>query len=815
MSSDAYIRIGSRGVRAFGQTEHHDSLIFVDVPPGCELAALRQASYGLFSNAETLLLREGSPVDSTFQQAKSAGPDDRFDQLEAQIKALKLDHVHRGLLHQPVGEPAWIEGRVEDEALILERARAVELEALLDWGEAVWRPNTYHYRLPSGEHAAGFVRVADAISHPRDAEVLASWMHDRLADGVGIVVDTGTLSGMVQALLAAVRSRHDWEAGRVNVLDGYPATAFDVARAVRETNAGNGVIGLLSVNSSGRLRGHLLDALATLPDDRPRALDVLVNKTEIEAHNQDANGVTMRTWHPRPSSKPLVSYDAENADVCQLCRNARTASLISVSPRSFDGSLPATLARVTPSVEDARRNRVLWELTDAVEGAIRLDSEPLEAVSEWRPPGPMPVVFDHERLLRIAEFREAAVAALQEELQRDRANPAHADLVLMPDHEHAMEGRAELIEAMAPILGRKLEVAPFPPRGDWSEDLRAKIRNAHDCIAVLTFGAVSGTTLHGALAAVQKSRDRGRYDLYAYVLHARLAEQRAWQTLENTYAGNVFAAWHSYLPDRSPLRDEQDTLEEISEPTENQLSKRASEFITSRTAFVSGRDANQLIGLFWGTTPETELTPNSIFGQGLHAPAVYVAVGSAMERARKDQRKEVAPVRRVFEMPAIVRSYYDPMILAAVLRWLQPHEAWWGVDVNDEGTVVKSMLARATSNDHLILLPELLLAGAQGKLNRPGIAAAQAQARSALANESLGDRQKAPIELGLALLPDYGTDDDERQQASGAQSAIRAAESPQALLKLVPDLLRDLRVGRLPPTVATELEIQITKLTDA
>jgi hypothetical protein len=171
-------------------------------------------------------------------------------------------------------------------------------------------------------------------------------------------------------------------------------------------------------------------------------------------------------------------------------------------------------------------------------------------------------------------------------------------------------------------------------------------------------------------------------------------------------------------------------------------------------------------------------------------------------------------VQRVFEMPAIVRSYYDPMILAAVLRWLQPHEAWWGVDISDEGAVVDSMLDRATLEHKLILVPELLLAAAQGKLNRPGITSAQARASSLLDDSGLTDEQKAPLKLALELSPQYGTEDDERQQTRGALAAIEGATSARELLILVPDLLRDLRAGRLSPQVANELETKVAKLSD-
>ena len=72
----------------------------------------------------------------------------------------------------------------------LSLARAIELHAMLKRGGAIWEPETYHYRLPSGEHTDKFIRFADAIQSPQDAYVIATWLSERLSDGVGVVVDT-------------------------------------------------------------------------------------------------------------------------------------------------------------------------------------------------------------------------------------------------------------------------------------------------------------------------------------------------------------------------------------------------------------------------------------------------------------------------------------------------------------------------------------------------------------------------------------------------------------------------------------------------
>src|SRR5262249_33073376 len=162
-------------------------------------------------------------------------------------------------------------------------------------------------------------------------------------------------------------------------------------------------------NSSGRLRDQLLAGLSALAPTTPRTLDVLVNKASTDQSDEVLGETRLRTWHPLPSRPPLVQYDAASADVCELCRQSSTATVISVSPRSFDGSLPAAIGRLTLSVTDARQNQELWEEADAVLSAIHLDGPPRDAVLEWRPLGNMSVSLDYDTLVARREFRRAAV----------------------------------------------------------------------------------------------------------------------------------------------------------------------------------------------------------------------------------------------------------------------------------------------------------------------------------------------------------------------------------------------------------------------
>ena len=101
-------------------------------------------------------------------------------------------------------------------------------------------------------------------------------------------------------------------------------------------------------------------------------------------------------------------------------------------------------------------------------------------------------------------------------------------------------------------------------------------------------------------------------------------------------------------------------------------------------------------------------------------------------------------------MPAIVRSYYDPIILGSLLRWLRPQEVWWGADEGDEDLTISILLERSNEAGARQLLPELLLAAAQGKVPLRSRELLMAKARVLLSSRD--PEFDAPVELGLHLL---------------------------------------------------------------
>lgn len=802
MNRDGYLRLTHQGPR-MGPTpaEGPGALVFVDIEPEAfeagSYTTLRDAPFEAVRSARWLLVRAVEqpvavggllpaavrerveavrvPGAGLLRRAIEAAPSQvrtaitprsdrlfssQLEQLREQVLRMRL-RCGMGILHQPFGAPAEIEGDLPNDEALPERARAAELEALLEWGNAVWRPSDYHYRLPSGEHAANFVRVANSLQEPRDAQVLASWLRPDLADGAGLVIDTGTLNAVALAAAADMRAA-GLDIGPVSVLDTYPTTDVDVRRAVGRARRRNAIVALLSVNSSGQVRDRLISALSDIGIGARTSLHVMLNKHEVTSDCTQERGIPTHTWHPRPGSAPLIRAGASTEEACDLCQDHRTSTLVPVSPATFDATLKAAVRTITPSVSDPRLNRALWELCDAHD-AIVLETQPRDELAPYRRPGPMPIRLDFQAMLLDKRFRERAVRALRANMHdegwRDLPGELESDVLLVPHRELALDGMAELIDELRPVIGTPRTIG-FPLDESWEGDLRDAVRGARS-LAVLMLGTVTGTHLYQALTESQTLRDPGEL-LTAIVLHPRMEEARSWETLENAYGHRLFYAWHSYLRPRSPIREEAETLDVFGQSQDSDaLSDPARAFLDERRRFCTEVSLDES-GLFWGSTPDQHLTPNSIYGEALKGPATYVAVASAMERARKQTLVRAEPERRVFEMDAIARSYYDPLILSSVLRWLEPHEPWWGWRVEDSRSIIAEMLGRLGEDDQrLVLVCELLLASAQGKLARPALGELRAFAE-ALA-ENLSERS-GPLELGLALAPQYRTHDQERRR---------------------------------------------------
>ena len=231
------------------------------------------------------------------------------------------------------------------------------------------------------------------------------------------------------------------------------------------------------------------------------------------------------------------------------------------------------------------------------------------------------------------------------------------------------------------------------------------------------------------------------------VLHAHPEDDRLWTSIRNNLTdsdGNkrLLALWLSHIPSWSPLAMERDTYRAAQqhgiEPPEllarlNELERGPAPGHT-----LLGRAGSQLLA-------------HSYFGQELGSRATLCAVGSAMQSARIRARQRGAPYWAQFDLRRVLRSYFDGLIHACILRWCEPQEAWWGPGISDCCSFLQQLEGQDFDFD--LLLPELLLAGAQEKLPEEAVAQVvdSASNRVGRNGDSLDERTRSHLQLGIDL----------------------------------------------------------------
>ena len=99
----------------------------------------------------------------------------------------------------------------------------------------------------------------------------------------------------------------------------------------------------------------------------------------------------------------------------------------------------------------------------------------------------------------------------------------------------------------------------------------------------------------------------------------------------------------------------------------------------------------------------------------------------------------------------MVRSYYDPIIMSCFLRWMRPHETFWGWTGTQARTTALHILDRAEGKHRKLLVPEMLLATAQGKLTAEAADVVVEVARDVLDRPEFEDVRPA-LTAGLMLV---------------------------------------------------------------
>ena len=674
--------------------------------------------------------------------------------------------------------------------MLLARARAVEMEAFLQWGHALWRPATYHYVLPSGKHTSTFIRLADAFQDFRAAAALATWLYGALNPEAPttVVMDIGTLMPVVGELKRAAERHRDVThssagIGQVLSLDRYPSSSLGLHTSLLGTSPDSPMLGLMSVSDSGGFAQRLLNALAALGAPTVR-IEQFVSRQQ-----SSAAAISVSPPPPRTVEDPLPLRTIEDppprrtieapwlglgepastepdGQPCRLCRNEFRARVVRINPRAMSALVLPEPDLIVPDIFEARRNASVWEAYSCAPD----DAVNLVGPTETRPAPPSVrareqlIFFEPARLVRtspatlikdrLAEFdsypKRSRGDAIRDLVQHTRDLVAsRASVVIYDTREFGLFADNEW-----QALTGALDEHDFVSSGaDWIAytpgsglDVPERLLRADSPgVLILVLGARTGLTCQRMFLAARQQWPSANFR--CLVLHAHPDNDRLWESIRNNLTDSngykrLLALWLSYIPSWSPLVTERDTYLAAQEQGMNtpELLARLDELERGPAP------GHTLLG-----RASPQLLPHSYFGQDLGSRETLCAVGSAMQSARIRASRQGAPYWAQFDLRRVLRSYFDGLIHACILRWCEPQEAWWGPDSDDCSNFLQQLEGQDFDFD--LLLPELLLAGAQEKL--PGDAVAQivdsARSRIGRSDDALDGRTKSHLRLGIAL----------------------------------------------------------------
>ncbi len=713
-------------------------------------------------------------------------PEEAADALQATLKAMGSVAAAGVIVFEVAAPPTivWshrLKDRTGHEPVLLARARAIEMEAFLDWGHALWHPDAYHYVLPSGKHTSTFIRLADAFQDLRAAPALATWLYGALNPEAltTAVMDIGTLMPVVGELQrAAERHRHvsHSSAGIAGVLslDRYPSSSLGLHTSLLGISPDSPMLGLMSVSDSGGFAQRLLNALSALGAPTVR-IEQFVSRQQSSAAAISVEPPPPRIVEDPPPQRTIEAPwlglgEAEGAEPdgqpCRLCRSARTARLVTINPRAMSALVLPEPDLIVPDIFDARRNASVWEA---------YHSAPDSAVNLVGPTGTRPppesvrareeLIFFEPTLLvkaspatliedRLAEFerypKRDREDTIRDFVQRTRDLVASRASVVMYDARERRLLTNDEWQALAETLGKHGFVSDdadwiaYTPDPDRDAPDRPPSADSPD-VLILMLGARTGLTCQRMFLTARRRWPDANFQ--CLVLHAHPDNDRLWASIRNNLTdadGNkrLLALWLSHLPSWSPLVAERNTYlaankQGLATP---ELQARLDELQDGPAPgqTLLGRDSPILL-------------PHSYFGQELGSRETLCAVGSAMQSARIRASQRGAPYWAQFDLRRVLRSYFDGLIHACILRWCEPQEAWWGHDSRDCCDSLQHLEGQDFDFD--LLLPELLLAGAQEKLPQEGVAQVLGSARARIVRRdgSLDERTRDHLQLGIDL----------------------------------------------------------------
>jgi hypothetical protein len=587
---------------------------------------------------------------------------------------------------QPVGWSAPVPDHPTPEEL-----REAEILCGLHAEQAIYRHGGVHYLLPNAVyHAEAFVRLGDSLNDQIDLFRLSDWLIERIEPGTALLADNGSMLALLTTVALRVQQSRGYSP-RIATLDEYPVAPSAIADTVDRLRLGSEgrLLFAISVNSSGRVAREVaaLHGVATEV--------VILCETAGEPEGD----------FERFSRLPLDRWEVDSHGRCGRCPELH---LLAVSPRSYELRTAIRLKPEGLHIPDAIACKGFWEAAQDAD-AIRLHVDAGLARGSAKPTRHLAVEIDVAKLLAKSEtFR----ARCLEKLTRVAA----PDLVLIPEHR-ASEELGRLVRAAYPDLDpdRVVTVAV----GSETPDLCPLLEGV-DHVLIVDDALVSGNTVVGLRRQVHRdSVELGGVAVTIFIPLSRPADQedhhRVWVSVHPSREletgktiGGLHCAQELLLPDggECPWCRELAMLEQHLEELEGPVR----EFVVGRREQLSsgalskpllpcgGEEEGTIVGSFFGDLePIAAVAAVSAHAQRLH---------DQMERLREDE------TIKVLDVPLILQAFFDPLIVATMLRTLFPRDLR---DPPSEHVVARTI--RANLRDYpAATIAELALASLEGKL---------------------------------------------------------------------------------------------------
>jgi hypothetical protein len=601
---------------------------------------------------------------------------------------------------------------------LLQSLRELEFRAQLEWSNAVLTPPFAHFELPAGTHADTFIRVTDCFSDTAFVSRVSDWISHLIGSNNIIIGDTWTILPLLQEL--AFRSeRRSGEKTDILTFQSYPFVshleqllARVPERIIKEREAT--VIFVISVVSTGSL-------LSGFREFAPR---VLGDTTRIEV-------IPLVDTREEPDKNAFVHLPAvkrfhvPHGTVCELCRDTEKRPVVRIDPRTYSPIIEGTVKSQMLRHDVARVHREFWEVASR-QNAVRVHRDD-NSTGERRH---LPVAFDISKLLGDKQFRRSVIGKL-------RKHSPLCDLVVVPDHPMA----ACLVD-LARVAYHKPKVALLPRSGatpggyqdeaqrvaETQRILERKLRGVEH-IVILDDVVIHGRSIRAIHRLLQDTISRltrlgpvTAYQIHAFVVLGRPATKTRWERLlaslqQSNEGVHLAAAELLFLsddPNRCPWCEELGILRrvmgELTYPNSRERILSATDLheadvrgvtdlIEKRISYLqpaahereSGIDASLFLCRSDGTIAPAEaeqISPHSLFGEGLIEPVAYAAVATALQEIR-NARSTGSGTRYSWEVPKVLTAYHDPLLSASFLRAAFQEE----IAVNESGREFNDALA--------------------------------------------------------------------------------------------------------------------------